>query len=192
MNTTWLRTTVAVGLGLALTGPALWAGEQDPPAERPFHARRLGDRPSPPATLDAVAWLAGHWEGEGLGGHNEELWSPPRAGVMMGMYRLVKQDRPALFEFLMIVEESGTLVLKLKHFNPDFTGWEEKDRTVDFRLVEVEERAVHFSGLSFVRAGEDGLRIYLLLSDRKTGQTREEEFKLRRAASIAGNRLPER
>ena len=183
MNATWLRTSVAAGLGLVLAAaPAVWTGVT-PPAEQQFRARRLGDRPSPPATLEAVGWLAGRWEGEGLGGYNEEVWSRPRAGVMMGMYRHIKEGRPAFYEFLMVVEQNGTLVLKLKHFNPDFSGWEEKDKTVDFRLVEAEERAVHFDGLSFVRDGEDGLLIYLLLTNRKTGQAREEEFKMRRVAS---------
>src|SRR5436190_19333601 len=80
------------------------------------HARRLGDRPSPPATLASVAWLQGHWEGEGLGGVSEELWSPAAGGVMMGMYRLLKDGKPTFYEFLMLVEENGTFAMKLKHF----------------------------------------------------------------------------
>ena len=144
-----------------------------------FHAQRLGDRTPPPATIDVMAWLAGRWEGEGLGGYNEEIWSAPRGGVMIGMYRHLKDDRPVFYEFLMFVEEKGTIVLKLKHFNPDFSGWEEKKDYVDFPLVKVEERAVHFDGLSFVRESDNALRIYLLLRD-KNGQVREEEFRMRR------------
>ena len=150
--------------------------------QEPFHARRLGDNPSPPATLAAVGWLEGHWLGEGLGGVSEEIWSPPRGGVMMGMYRSLKQDRPSFYEFLMLVEENGTLVLKLKHFNPDFSAWEEKAAVVSFKLVAVEERAVHFDGLSFIRERDDTLRIYLLLRD-KAGPVREEAFTLRRATA---------
>ena len=148
-------------------------------AQEPFHARRLGDRPSPPATLSAMAWLEGHWVGEGLGGVSEEIWSPARGGVMMGMYRLLKGDKPAFYEFLMIVEENGTIAMKLKHFNPDFSGWEEKEKFVTFKLVAVEERAVHFDGLSFIRDTDDSLSIYLLLRD-KDGKVREEPFKMRR------------
>jgi hypothetical protein len=144
-----------------------------------FHAMRLGDKPSPPATLDAMAWLAGRWEGEGLGGFNEEIWSAPKNGVMMGMFRHIKNDKPVFFEFLMFVEEKGSIILKLKHFNPDFSGWEEKKDYVDFPLVRVDARAVHFDGLSFVRESDDALRIYLLLRD-KSGQVREEEFRMRR------------
>ena len=92
--------------------------------QEPFHARRLGDKASPPATIAAAAWLEGHWLGDGLGGVSEEVWSPPRGGVMMGMYRSLKQDKASFYEFLMLVEENGTLVMKLKHFNPDFSGWD--------------------------------------------------------------------
>jgi hypothetical protein len=43
---------------------------------------------SPPASISEMAWYAGQWCGDGLGGMNEEIWSEPRGGVMMGMYRL--------------------------------------------------------------------------------------------------------
>ena len=159
------------------------AGAAQQPSDAPgpqFHARRLGDQPSPAATLSVMAWLAGAWEGEGLGGVSEEIWSEPRGGVMMGMFRSLKQDQPVFYEFLMFVEEKGTVILKLKHFNPDFSGWEDKGAFVSFRLAKVEARAVHFDGLSFIREGDDSLRIYLLLRDSKTGQVREEEFRMRR------------
>jgi len=82
---------------------------------------------------------------------------------------------------LQFVEEKGTVILKLKHFNPDFSAWEDKSAFVSFRLAQVEDRAVHFDGLSFIRESDDALRICLLLRDGKTGQVREEEFRMRRA-----------
>jgi len=148
--------------------------------QEPSHTRQLGDTPSPPATLADVAWLQGRWTGDGLGGVNEELWSPPGGGVMMGMYRLLKDGKPVFYEFLMLAEESGSLVMKLKHFNPDFSGWEEKTGFVTFKLVAVEPRAVYFSGLTFLREGDDELHIYLRLRE-KSGEVREEVFKMRRA-----------
>ena len=154
---------------------------QQPPSQPAFTARRLADRSSPPAKIEVMAWLSGRWEGEGLGGFNEEIWSAPRDGVMMGMFRHLKQERIVFYEFLMFVEEKGSIVLKLKHFNPDFSGWEEKAAFVDFPLVSVEADAVHFDGLSFIRESADALRIYLLLRDSKTSQVREEVFRMRRA-----------
>ncbi len=166
---------------LALSATAASAGAQPAPSPSPsvVHARRLEGKASPPATIDAAAWLAGRWVGEGLGGFNEETWNPPRAGVMTGMYRLLKADKTVLYEFLLIMEEKGSLVLKLRHFNPDFSAWEEKAKTIDFPLVAVEPGTVHFDGLSFIRQDDGSLRIYLLLRD-KAGVEREVEFKMRR------------
>jgi hypothetical protein len=164
MISTVLATVLALGLS----------------AQEPSHTRQLGDQASPPATLSDIAWLQGHWTGEGLGGVSEEIWSPANGGVMMGMYRLLKDGKPVFYEFLMLVEENGTLAMKLKHFNPDFSGWEEKTGFVTFKLVAVEPRAVHFSGLSFYREGDNELRIYLRLRD-KDGKTREELFRMKRA-----------
>jgi hypothetical protein len=61
----------------------------------------------------------------------------------------------------------------------DFSGWEEKERYINFPLVKVEKQAVHFDGLSFFRSGDE-LKIYLLLEDRKTGAVREEQFTMKR------------
>ena len=172
------RFIVAVAALFAMSSPAV--GQTPASASSPSHARRLGDGQPPPANLKIMSWLVGSWLGDGLGGMSEEIWSEPRGGVMMGMYRSLKQDQPVFYEFLMFVEEKGSVVLKLKHFNPDFSAWEDKTGFVSFRLVAVEERAVHFDGLSFVRDSDDGLRIYLLLRDSKSGEVREEEFRMRR------------
>ena len=133
---------------------------------------------APPATLADVKWLIGHWKGTGLGGVSEEIWSEPAGGVMMGMYRLIVNGKPSFYEFIHLAEENGSLVMKLKHFNPDLTAWEEKDRFVTFRLVKLGLNEVHFSGLTF-RRSVDRLQIFLALRD-KDGQVREEEFRMER------------
>lgn len=130
---------------------------------------------SPPATIAEMAWLAGHWAGSALGGVSEEIWSPPKAGSMMGMYRLVRDGKPVFYELLTVVEENGTLILRLKHFNPDLTGWEEKGQTVDFPLVALGDGAVHFEGMSFHPQGNANLTVYLAIGT-KDGAVREEAF----------------
>ena len=102
--------------------------------------------------------------GEGLGGVSEEVIAPPMAGQMMGMFRQTKADGSLMFyEFYQFTEEAGSLVLRIKHFNPDFTGWEEKDGYVEFPLVAVEAGAVYFSGLTFALDGENGLRAAVMI-----------------------------
>jgi hypothetical protein len=133
----------------------------------------------PAATLADVAWLAGHWRGEGLGGLVDEVWTPPFGGSMTGLFKLVKDGAPDFYEILTIVEEEGTLLLRLKHFHADLKGWEEKDDTVDFRLVKIEPGKAWFGGLTFLRQGEDGLSIYVGIR-RKDGTMGELEFVYRR------------
>ena len=135
---------IAAGLCAALL--ALPAAAREKQTEHTF--KLAAGETSPPARSDDMAWLAGRWSGEALGGVSEEIWSAPRGGAMMGMYRLVREGKPVFYELCTIVEENGSLVLRLKHFNPDLTGWEEKTRTVDFPLVAIEGGAFHFEGMS--------------------------------------------
>jgi len=147
------------------------------------HTLKLEAGAKPPhATLSDVAWLAGHWVGPALGGEAEEIWSPPKAGSMMGMYRLVRDDKVVFYELQALVHESDSLILRLKHFNSDLTGWEEKQQTVDFRLVSLGEGVVQFEGMSFHREGDGKLTVYLAIEG-KDGSLHEEVFRYARARS---------
>ena len=130
------------------------------------------------AVIGDMAWLAGSWSGEGLGGVSEEMWSSPAGGAMVGTYRLIKGGKPVFYEMCWMLETEGTLVLRLKHFNPDLTGWEEKDKTVDFRFVKKDGNRSYFSGLTFERTSSKELRIYLALRQ-KDGTLKEELFTMR-------------
>jgi 3-dehydroquinate synthase class II len=66
---------------------------------------------------------------------------------------------------MLLAEEEGSLVLKVKHFSADFTAWEDKEDYVTFRLVRVEPGAVHFSGISFYSVSDDEIHTYLALHD---------------------------
>jgi hypothetical protein len=127
-----------------------------------------------------MAWLAGHWTGDGLGGRSEEIWSPPDHGVMMGMYRHIKDDKPVFYELLTLVEERGSLVMRLKHFNPDLTGWEEKAESVSFPFVAKRDGVLHFDGMAFKPTGPDSVTVYLAIENRKDASVREAEFRYTR------------
>jgi hypothetical protein len=141
---------------------------------------------SPPATLPVMSWLAGQWTGGGLGGQVEEIWSQPQAGAMMGMFRLVREGKTSFYELMTLVEENGSLSLRVKHFNPDLTGWEEKGETVDFPLVAIAGDRYLFDGLTFHRHGSDAVTIYVAISA-KDGAVREEAFRYTR---VRGETLP--
>ncbi|PQA89045.1 DUF6265 family protein [Hyphococcus luteus] len=133
------------------------------------------DAASPHASIDELSWLIGHWKGEGLGGKSEEFISPPVDGQMMGMFRQATADGALMFyEFYLFAEHEGSLVLQIKHFNPDFTGWEEKDDYEEFPLVALEENAVYFDGLTFALEGEDVLRSAVSLDETSRADFRYE------------------
>ena len=116
-----------------------------------------------PASLDDVAWLVGSWSGEAFGGTFEEVWNPASVGSMVGMFKLMNDGEVNFYELLLLVEEEGSLSLKVKHFTPGFTAWEEKDDYVHFRLVGLGSGVVHFSGLSFYQVSDDEIHAYIAM-----------------------------
>ena len=137
---------------------------------------------SAPATIADMEWLAGHWTGDGLGGRSEEIWSPPANGAMMGMHRHIKDDKAVFYELLTLVEENGSLILRLKHFHPDLVGWEEKDEIVSFPFVAKRGGVMHFEGMAFEPAG-DGLTVHLAIGNKEDGSVREAVFRYRRVSA---------
>jgi hypothetical protein len=128
----------------------------------------------PPAKLEQVAWLAGSWTGTAFGQRFEEVWNPPSAGSMVGMFKLFDEEKGVSFyEIMLLVEQQGSLSLLVKHFSQDFVSWEDKTDHINFKLVAIEPEAVHFSGLSFYRKGPDAMDVYLAM--RMKDQTLQEE-----------------
>jgi len=161
---------------LALTLPAFSASAQQPVSVTQHTLRLAPGQVSPPATIADVAFLAGHWTGDGLGGRFEEVWTPPKQGVMVGMYRgLTIDGAPTFNELLVLREEQGSLIVRLKHFDPDMTGWEDKAQVVTMPFLGTRDGLVHFDRMSFQITGPDTLTCYLAESA-KDGTVREVEF----------------
>ena len=127
--------------------------------EEPKMETRVGEKGfvSPPATLDQLDWLVGQWVGEGIrGAPAMESWLPPMGGTMVGTFVQETLEGAIMFtEHLYMMEEGGTLALRLKHFNADLTGWEEKDDMLTFRLVAIEQCAAYFNALTLRCADPD-------------------------------------
>ncbi len=149
---------------LALLGTISAVDAQTPRTE---HTYRLDDGATQPsAMLTDVAWMVGSWYGEAFGGTFEEAWNPASAGSMVGFFKLMDDTKSVSFyELMLLVEEEGSLNLKVKHFTDAFVAWEEKEDYVTFRLVNIEDGVVHFSGLSFHRINDDEIHAYLALHD---------------------------
>jgi hypothetical protein len=167
-------------IAVLLLAPAA-AAAQPPVGHRTANTLTLpADSPRPSARITDLTWLEGRWHGEGLGGTVEEVWGAPAGGAMVGYFRLVRDGKPSFYEIMTLLENEGSVEMRLKHVNPDMTGWEEKASFVTFRLVRHDATGAYFEGLTFRRTAPDLIEGFLALRDRTTGAVREEKFVYRR------------
>jgi len=131
--------------------------------------------PSPEFNIEDYTWLVGSWIGDGFGGVSEETWAAPVDGTMMGMYRHYKEGKIVFYEFLLL-DETG---LRLKHFNPDITSWEEKDDFVTFEMVSYSKDKLELKGLVFERKSDTEMEIRLQLKN-NDGKAWTEVFSMKR------------
>jgi hypothetical protein len=173
------RTVWIIAFALCLPAAAAAQGSAEP-GSTPNTLKLKEGAPRAPAKVADLAWLAGRWTGEGLGGRVEEAWSEPDAGSMVGYFRLVKDGKPVFYEIMTLLEAEGSVEMRLKHVNPDMTGWEEKNGYITFKLVKHDETGAYFSGLTFKRVSADQVDGYLALRNRADNTVREEKFTYRR------------
>lgn len=137
-----------------------------------------------PAVAPAKAVLAdfvkmtGYWKGDGLGGVCEELWMLEAGGMLHGSFRMATNGKLSFSEFMTItIDSAGHALLKVKHFNPDFTGWEEKNKSEDFLFLRRDENSIYFSGMTYAFEGNDKLTIYVTFKG-SDGSYKEQKFGL--------------
>jgi hypothetical protein len=111
--------------------------------------------------LENITWLTGNWKGEAMGGTSEENWSEPHGDSMMAAFKLVKDDKVLFYEIEIIREVENSLVLQLKHFNNDLKGWEAKEETVDFPLIEITANKIVFEGMTFEKVNKNEMNVYV-------------------------------
>lgn len=124
-----------------------------PIGDAPAGARPSGGPAQP--DLDALAWIAGHWGGEAMGGRIEEAWFAPDGRSMSGSFRLVRDGLAIMYELLLLEQDDdGEIYYRFKHVG---RGWEPREETpLEFRLTELEGRKATFRNTSPTPA-EDGL-----------------------------------
>jgi len=141
--------------------------------------RSQPDVAPPPAAIADLAWLAGQWDGEGAGGAAQEVYSVPLGGQIIGHFRQSKSGKIQFYEIVAIAEAEGSLEYRVKHFNADLTGWEEKAEVQKFPLVAIAQDVWYFDGLTIRRDGPDGM-ITTVLATMKDGAKSELAFRYRR------------
>jgi hypothetical protein len=97
---------------------------------------------------------------------------------------LIKNDTLIVFyEIVTITENGQSLTLKLKHFNKDLTGWEEKNEVREFKLVKKEKNKLWFEGMTFELIDENNFQVYLAIQ-KKNGEVIEELFPYKKVNQI--------
>ncbi len=121
-------------------------------------------------------WLTGTWEGPGFGGTFEETWSKPDAnGQLMAMFRYTNTAGEVVFYEFWVLNEEG---MKLRHFNPDFTAWEDKTDYVNFKMIETTEDKITLKSLIYERVSDNEMKISLTL--KSDGGIKTEVFNLKK------------
>lgn len=95
---------------------------------------------------------------------------------MMGMFRLIDHGKVAFSEFEEIAEQDNLLIFKVKHFTSAFVGWEEKEKSVDFKLLSSTGNEIHFDGLTLIKIDEKTCKCVIKISENATGKTKDVEI----------------
>jgi hypothetical protein len=138
---------------------------------------------APAATIAEAQWLVGAWSGSGINGAEaHESWLAASGDTMVGTFVQETAEGTIMFtEHMYLMEQDGSLVVKLKHFNPDLTGWEEKDGMVTFRLVHAEPCALYFNALTYRCDGEGGMVVVVRMKSPKP-EPQELVFRFRKVS----------
>jgi hypothetical protein len=114
-------------------------------------------------------WLEGRWEARIGDDVMEECWTPLRGNMLIASFRWVRGDGSVHFYEIEVIEQAGEHVyLRVKHFDTGLVGWEEREQSLDFLLVEHDEQGAVFYEQDvpdprwtvYRRDGPDELRAY--------------------------------
>jgi hypothetical protein len=139
------------------------------------------------ASLNSLTFLSGRWVSEEPTEVQEESWSPVIGNSMIGSFRIVQGGTPVFYEFWAVEVTENRPVLKLKHFNADLAGWEEKDSSTKMPLVSSSDGDAVFAdangsvSLHYHRAGD---LLTCTVHHVRNGKGSDETFKLTRAPGL--------
>lgn len=110
------------------------------PTPAPKKAKHEEDTttPTPPApaavqakpTLNDFAWLAGRWQGAWGPRIAQQVWMPPKGGVMSGTFQEVENDSTLVIELFTMVQKPDGIKLYFRHFTSTLAPWEASTPTV--------------------------------------------------------------
>lgn len=140
-----------LGLSLLITAlPTRTSGQQPAGAGAPPRpaAQAPSTAPAPPAkpTLADLAWLTGRWQGAWGPRVAQQVWTAPKAGVMLGTFQLAEGDKTLVLELFTLVESPEGVKIHLRHFTPTLIAWEKPGPTV-LNLASIDSKTAVFENL---------------------------------------------
>lgn len=98
---------------------------------------------APSTKLADLGWLEGRWRGDWGPRVAEQVWMAPKAGLMLGVFRLIEGDKPLVIELFSMVQEPDGINFYFRHFTPELVPWEKSEATV-LNLTNVDGRKIDF------------------------------------------------
>jgi hypothetical protein len=94
-------------------------------------------------TLSDFAWLEGKWQGAWGPRVAEEVWTAPKAGQMLGLFRVIENDKTLVIELFSLFETPDGVALRFRHFTPALVPWEQSGLTT-MKLAEFGAKSAVF------------------------------------------------
>ncbi len=95
-------------------------------------------------TLNDIAFLDGRWLGTYNGGPIEASWTAPKGNNIVGFIRMIKDDKPALYEIFAFEQTESGPVAMVKHFKPGMISLEEKEVADRYKFIEAKKNQALF------------------------------------------------
>jgi hypothetical protein len=123
--------------GAGSQSKATTATAADPPAPSPLTQK------VPAVKLADFGWLEGRWRGDWGPRVAEQVWMAPKAGLMLGVFRLIEGDKPLVIELFSMVQKPDGINFYFRHFTTELVPWEKSDATV-LSLANVDGKKIDF------------------------------------------------
>jgi hypothetical protein len=93
--------------------------------------------------LTDFGWLEGRWRGDWGPRVAEQVWMAPKAGLMVGVFRLIEGDKPLVIELFSLVQKPDGINFYFRHFTSELVPWEKSEATL-LNLANVDGKKIDF------------------------------------------------
>lgn len=95
-------------------------------------------------SLNDINFLDGRWKGTYNGGPIEAAWTAPEGNNIVGYIRMIKDNKPALYELFAFEQTEKGPVAHVKHFKPGMISLEEKEVSDTYNFIEAKKNQALF------------------------------------------------